>query len=413
MARTPRSSPSRIGPNLVRINIDEGQATSAAGALASYAAATAIDTVDPAPVIAYSQASGTSFTLGTTTVTVTATDASGNSSAASFTVTVVDTTPPVITAPNNVVTDETGVQTPVNIGTATASDWFLVTITKDAPATFPNGVTVVTWTATDSSGNQATATQSVTVNNVAPIVGTITAPIDPLAIGATITASAGFTDPAFDDPHTAVWNWGDGSISDGAVDKSGGTATVTNTHTYSVPGIHNVTLAVYDGLAQDSSVFQFVVVYDPDGGFVTGGGTIDSPAGAYTPNPTLTGLANFGFVAKYKKGATTPSGNTEFQFHAAGLNFHSDSYDWLVVAGARAQFKGTGTLNGSGGYGFMLTAIDGMVSGGGGSDRFRIKIWNAGGVVYDNQMGASNDSDVATVLRKGSIVIHVDDKGGS
>jgi hypothetical protein len=120
----------------------------------------------------------------------------------------------------------------------------------------------------------------------------------------------------------------------------------------------------------------------------------------------LTGKASFGFVAKYQKGAAKPTGKTEFQFKAGDFNFHSTSYEWLVVAGARAQFKGEGTVNGEPGYGFMLTAIDGQVDGGGGVDKFRMKVWNAGGVVYDNQMGASNDADPATVLGAGSIIVH-------
>ncbi len=50
------------------------------------------------------------------------------------------------------------------------------------------------------------------------------------------------------------------------------------------------------------------------------------------------------------------------------MNFHSSEYQWLVVAGAKAQFKGTGTINGSygsantSGYGFILTAIDGKLN---------------------------------------------------
>jgi len=32
-----------------------------------------------------------------------------------------------------------------------------------------------------------------------------------------------------------------------------------------------------------------------------------------------------------------PDGQTELQFQAAGFNFHSTAYEWLVVAGARAQ----------------------------------------------------------------------------
>jgi len=58
-------------------------------------------------------------------------------------------------------------------------------------------------------------------------------------------------------------------------------------------------------------------------------------------------------------------------------------------------------------FGFMLTAIDGQANGGGGIDKFRIKIWDAGGViVYDNQLGLSDDGDPTTILGGGSIVLH-------
>src|SRR5438552_1058717 len=89
---------------------------------------------------------------------------------------------------------------------------------------------------------------------------------------------------------------------------------------------------------------------------------------------TATGKANFGFVSKYQRGASVPTGETEFQFKAGNLNFHSTSYQWLVISGPKAQYKGEGTLQGvSGTYYFMLTVWDGEVSGGGGVDKFRIK----------------------------------------
>ena len=150
------------------------------------------------------------------------------------------------------------------------------------------------------------------------------------------------------------------------------------------------------------------MLYDPSAGFVTGGGWISSPAGAYPESPSLTGKASFGFVSKYQKGATTPSGSTEFQFHAGSFEFKSTTYSWLVIAGARAQYKGEGTVAGrAGSYGFLLTAIDGAVSGGGGADKFRVKVWEmvTGLVVYDNQIGAADDSDAATALGGGSISI--------
>ncbi|HWI63779.1 MAG TPA: PKD domain-containing protein [Symbiobacteriaceae bacterium] len=261
----------------------------------------------------------------------------------------------------------------------------------------------------DKDGGMSEYSATVPVMNVAPSVGAIMAPLDPNAVGSTVSTTANFTDPGILDTHTAVWQWGDGSSSAGTVAEVSGSGMVGGSHIYTMPGIYTVTLTVTDkdgGVG--TSVFQYVVVYDPNGGFVTGGGWINSPAGAYTPDPTMTGRANFGFVAKYHKGQTVPDGQTQFQFKAGNLNFHSTAYEWLVVAGARAQYKGSGTIGGAGDYGFMLTAIDGQQPGGGGSDKFRIKIWDkaSGTVIYDNQMGGSDDAEPTTVLAGGSIVIH-------
>jgi len=51
-------------------------------------------------------------------------------------------------------------------------------------------------------------------------------------------------------------------------------------------------------------------------------------------------------------------------------------------------------MNGTGEFGFLLTATDGDAKGGGGVDKFRIKIWDkeTGNTVYDNAPGASTDS---------------------
>ena len=81
----------------------------------------------------------------------------------------------------------------------------------------------------------------------------------------------------------------------------------------------------------------------------------------------------------------------------------------MISGGFKAQYKGTGTINGTGSFGFILTAIDGSQSGGGGVDKFRIKIWDknqGNSVVYDNQMNASDTADPTTAISGGSIVIH-------
>lgn len=191
---------------------------------------------------------------------------------------------------------------------------------------------------------------------------------------------------------------------------------MSNSYTFTAPGVYSVRLTVTDddGSAGTATTIgeleALVVVYDPSAGFVTGGGWIDSPAGAYLADAALTGKANFGFVSKYHHGTTVPDGQTEFQFKAGNLNFHSTAYDWLVVSGARAKFKGSGTINGADSFGFMLTAIDGQLPGGGGKDKFRIKIFDKinGGIVYDNQIGATDGADPTTELGGGSIVIHSD-----
>lgn len=203
--------------------------------------------------------------------------------------------------------------------------------------------------------------------------------------------------------------WGDGATTPATVTESAGSGTATAGHTYTAAGIYALTLTVTDDDGGSGQcTFEFVV-FDPSAGFVTGGGWINSPPGAYTPDPALTGKATFGFVSKYQKRApSTPSGNTEFQFAAGDLTFKSTSYDWLVVAGAKAMDKGEGTINGSAGYSFRLSAIDGQASGGGGVDKFRIRIWETATdvVVYDNKLGAPDNADPTTALGGGSITIH-------
>jgi PKD repeat protein len=273
-----------------------------------------------------------------------------------------------------------------------------------------NGSYDVCLTVTDTGGLFDEQCTTANISNVAPSVGPITAPIDPVQVDTAISTSADFTDPGILDTHTAVWDWGDGTTSDGAVNETDGSGTATGSHSYSAAGVYTVTLTVTDKDGDSgTSTYQFIVVYDPTGGFVTGGGWINSPEGAYVPDSALAGKANFGFVSKYKKGATTPTGNTEFQFKAGDLNFHSDSYEWLVIAGHKAKYKGTGTINGSGNYGFMLSAIDEKLTPSTDVDLFRIKIWDkdAGdAVIYDNQLGAADDADPTTALGGGSIVIH-------
>jgi hypothetical protein len=247
------------------------------------------------------------------------------------------------------------------------------------------------------TGSPVTASDPAHYNGLAFNAAPVSNPGGPYlgAINTVIAFDGSLSTDPDSDTLSYAWDFNDGSTGEGAMP----------THSYSTPQIYTVCLAVSDGMDASSPDCTMAVVYDPNGGFVTGGGWINSPAGAYLLDPALSGKATFGFVSKYLKGASVPTGNTEFVFQAGGFSFHSTSYNWLVVdrAGKNAQFKGSGTVNGAldpdgQAYKFMLWAGDG--TGTDCADTFRIKIWweDATGehVVYDN--GASQPTGGGSIV---------------
>ena len=127
--------------------------------------------MDGAVAVSCTPAAGSTFGLGMTAVNCEATDAEGNTAAGSFNVTVVDTTPPTITAPSDISVLATGALTSVVLGTPTVFDAVgVVGVTNNAPvAGFLHGSTTVTWTATDAAGNSASDVQVVTILNAPPV----------------------------------------------------------------------------------------------------------------------------------------------------------------------------------------------------------------------------------------------------
>ena len=304
------------------------------------------------------------------------------------------------------------------------------------PSAGPNGTATVTVTlkdngGTDNGGQDTSAPQyfTITVNNVNPTL-TLLSPADFSVwsitgfANATNFVNATFTDPGSSDTHTCTIDWGNGTQSTGVITEISGfnpgackLTPSTNPYSSTGAGIYSMTVKVNDGIGEDAES-RTLIVFDPSAGFVTGGGWITSPAGAcylVTCTGSTTGKANFGFVSKYitQKDKSTPvlTGNTEFQFQAGNLNFHSESYEWLLVnqAGTNAQYKGSGRINGVTGYKFMLWATDGSF------DTFRIRIWqDVGGseeVAYDN-MGTSGGFS-STPIGGGSIVVHTNGKVAS
>jgi len=108
-----------------------------------------------------------SFAIGSTTVTWRATNSLGYSNSTEQIVIVEDTTSPMIAAVTNITVSVKNQNEIVQVGLSTpiATDLIdnAVQVTANIPANFAVGTTTITWTAVDSNGNTATATQLVTV----------------------------------------------------------------------------------------------------------------------------------------------------------------------------------------------------------------------------------------------------------
>jgi hypothetical protein len=278
-------------------------------------------------------------------------------------------------------------------------------LTPDDNATYD-----VTLLVTDSAGGTGTTHVSIPVANLPPQITSIVGPITPLALiqgQATTTVVASFTDAGTLDNHICTYTWDDGQVSTTSAAGTGNGA-CSAAHTFTTTGVYSVQVSVADiDGGSVTSAIVFVVIYDPTGGGVTGSGSIISPPGSYAPKPTVSGKGSFGFTSKYKRGAVVPSGEMEFELESTDFHFKSTTYQWLILNGAKAQFRGVGKVNDHSGYGFLITATDGKIAGG--VDTFRLKIWelSSGVVIYDNARGSSDDIDIANpqALKHGNIVI--------
>ena len=133
---------------------------------------------------------------------------------------------------------------------------------------------------------------------------------------------------------------------------------------------------------------------DDAAGFVTGGGFIQSPAGALVSSPTRTGKGAFQIDVDYAVGATHPSGTFVYSLGGAGAAFAvaATSFDFLTIRGDAARFSGAATVNGAAGYTYTVDVVDR-----GKADTLRLLVRAAdGSVVYDSGVQSA----------QGQIMIH-------
>lgn len=391
--------------------------------------------------------SGSTFQKGATTVNCQVTDASSNVGQCSFTVTVVDGQPPVLSAfaasptslwpPNHkmkdvylthTATDNCGVvrcavsvtsNEPVT-GTGdgdTSPDWVVIDsshiqLRAERAASGNGRIYTVTMICYDAAGNASNpeTTYVVCAHNIkSPVSGAS------FKAGTIVTFTGTFWDVP-GNKHTVSWLVGSNTTVKGMVtaEPSGlKPGTVTGSYKFTAAGVYKLAMNITDQKGVTSTcdiqgdLEAIVVIYDPSAGYTFGGGWFPSQPGALPSNANAAGKGSIGFTSSYFKGATNPKGVTQFQFAVGNFEFNAVNFSYLSISSPKAQFKGSGKVTGDqSGYSFILTVIDGQAAGGSGTDLIRMKIYNknTGQVMYDNQPGASDAADPVTAVGSNSLI---------
>jgi hypothetical protein len=395
-----------LAPIIVEGGSPSGVSVGHADIMAFLLSASATDDADPSPVI--TDNAPDVFGFGDTVVTFLATDSSGNQSTCQSAVTVRDTTPPFFTlAPQDRTIQRDGNGNPADLwgwlaSTVEAADICgEVTIANDYTG-FPyecgnTGSVIVTWIAADTHGNAATTSATLTIEDP---TAAVTYDGDMLlSTGGSSTVNANLIAKLRD-------NEGDVPDIDGeqvtftltadGIGKIIATADTQNGVAQTVRALEPAIYMIEVTLGcSDFTASAILVVYNPDGGFATGGGWFVPEADGLNTHPSV--RANFGFNAKYNKG--DPTGHLEFRY-SGYIDLKSSSVEQLVITGGRiVQFKGLASVNGEGDNSFFVKAIDNGEPGT--SDSFEIKIWAPG--LYPE----GDPSDRAGgVLEGGNIVVH-------
>ncbi len=247
------------------------------------------------------------------------------------------------------------------------------------------GVTYASPQFCDVAGNCATGSTEVNLDLTAPDLASVSLATSPLPIGGSATVTAGATDSLSGVVGGEWFLDTDPGLGVGTSMTFDGTTLTGQVPAGTTPGVHTVGVRARDKADNWSDVSTvYLVVYDPTGGFATGGGWIipggtTSDAGDQLPGLDGSSKANLGFVVKYDNGqSSVPGGNMQFHYQAGKFRLKSTGMDWLVVTNQNwAKFQGLGTVDGMNGVvPFRVEARDGDKSGQ--PDRFVIRIWAPG-----------------------------------
>lgn len=352
------------------------------------------------------------YPLGDTLVELIVTDETGLSSSCQATITVNDTTPPdFTTVPANRTVQRDG-----NGNIAQLNEWLASTVEAvdncgsvsyvNDFSSFPyecgnTGSVTVTWTATDGYGNSTPTSATFTIDD----------PTEKVTYDGDLLLS---TEGAatVDANLTAILRDG----TDNLLDIDGEDVTFTlvaegiNTiieSTSTENGVANVVLSLEPAIyaievtlgCSDITTSAYLVIYNPQGGFATGGGWLIPEDDGLNTYPDV--KTHFEFRVEYDGNVMDPSSTFEFRYQDNFVDLQSTVIERLVVTGGKiAQFKGWAVVNGIPGNWFFVKAIDNG-SPGKNNDVFDIKIWSPG---VDPEGDPTERA--GGVINAGNIVVH-------
>ncbi|MDA1297878.1 MAG: PKD domain-containing protein, partial [Chloroflexi bacterium] len=253
-----------------------------------------------------------------------------------------------------------------------------------------DGVYNVLVTVSDNDGASGSASATVTVNNMAPVVEA--GPDAEIVVGSSHSlAPATFSNAGANDSHVSVINWGDGILMDGLVTESTGSGSIAGSHAYASAGSYTVTVTATDddgGSGQDTFIVTVIAEQsepsEPAGGtdeldtrYMTGGGNRSVGNGEDAQR------YSWGFKIR----CDGSKGSFQFNDHATSSKFHLESIESVTCWSQPGVHEGTlfdslslvgsGRWNGEPGARIEATMISAGESDG--SDRLELLIWNASG----------------------------------
>ena len=335
--------------------------------------------------------------VGQNTITLTAVDVNENSASANAVVTVVDNIPPVaLTQDLTLALDASGSATitvdDIDAGTHDACGIAMLAASQLEFDCSHVGDNVITLTATDVNRNVATSTCIVTITNDLPVIHEMTIS-QVVNIADIVEVSAAYSDVNL---AYVEFDWGNGNVTEGTIDVA--TGMVYGSYTYSETGLYDVTVTITDICGEQATeTYSYIVIYDPCAGHVTGGGYF------------LDGKKknNFGFNAMYDHETGLPKGNVNFHDKLSGMHFKAENVAWLMVNNDQAIFQGNGLVNDQEGYSYLVSMIDGDVTGTPKINYLRIVIWDEfDQILFDNQIGDDDRTRAFIQIDNGSLKIH-------